>query len=90
MPEYDFQCKKCGTVFTEEYKVDECPGSIKCFFCGDVARKIISFNGGLKTDHPTWINDHLRSVLQKDSEKPIETRKEHDDYLKRNGIIQRG
>lgn len=90
MPEYDFKCSKCDAVFTEIHKIDECPKSIKCFFCGGEAPKIILFRGGLQTDHPAWINDHLRSVLQKEGEKPIETRGEHDAYLKKNNIVQRG
>lgn len=89
MPEYDFECRNCKQQFSEFYMMDECPEYLPCIVCGERAPKIISFQGGLKTEHPTWINQHLRDVLQKDGEKPITTRSEHDAYLKENGIVQR-
>lgn len=89
MPEYEFQCNKCGEIMEHFASIDDCPQEIGCCVCAGQARKIISFQGGVQTDNPAWINDHLRAVLQRDGEKPIETRKEHNQYLKANGYVQR-
>ena len=89
MPIYEYICDDCGQVFEEFEKMEQSTQSQPCPMCIGDARRSFVFSGGIKTDHPSWINDHLRSVLQKDGEKPIETRKEHDEYLKKNGIVQR-
>ena len=89
MPLYEFFCTTCGSSTERSFSIADCPGRTPCDNCGEYAGKTISFRGGLQTDHPAWLNDHVREVLQKDGEKPIETRKEHDDYLKANGYIQR-
>jgi len=90
MPLYDFQCQVCEWVQEEYASMEEELPTVTCCCCGNVAVKIISFNGGLKTDHPAWLDHNVRAALQGDGEKPIETRKEHDAYLKDNGIVQVG
>lgn len=90
MPEYDYRCEFCESIFTEMHKVNEFPESIKCYFCGGKAPKIISFQGALHTDHPTWLDDSVRGALQGEEEKPIETRGEYNKYLADNGIVPKG
>ena len=89
MPLYEFLCGKCGQVGEEFFSMDECPGWVDCNKCDGVATKVLPSSYGIIGDTPAWINDHLRAVLQKDGEKPIQTRKEHDRYLKDNGYVQR-
>lgn len=90
MPEYDFKCEDCGTIFTELHKIKEAPDEMRCGFCKGNAPRIISFQGGLKTDHPNWLDDSVRGALQGEEEKPIETRGEYNKYLRDNGIVARG
>lgn len=91
MPLYEFQCDECGEIFELVYSLAACPVYDDCPDpqCEGAIKKLISPPGCLKTDHPAWLNDHVRAVLQKEGEKPIETRTEHDRYLKQNGYIQR-
>lgn len=90
MPLYTFKCNQCGCEEELLLQVSEASSFYACCpECGEQLAKQIDLPSEPVTDNPRWINDHLRSVLQKDGEKPIETRKEHDNYLKKNGIIQR-
>ena len=94
MPLYDFECTECDHVQELVFKVDECPDMISCSNCRiiseinghniSIAKKIIAFgHGGFQTETPKWIDDGVRGVLQDEAEKPIETRKELADALKR-------
>lgn len=90
MPLYTFKCNQCG--YDEEMLMavsDISNFYAPCPHCGEQLAKQLDVPAEPVTDNPRWINDHLRAVLQKDGEKPIETRKEHDTYLKNRGIIQR-
>ena len=90
MPLYDFTCGSCERTFEELQPINEDEGQVVCPGCGSGGvKRELSFQGGLVTEHPVWLNDHVRAVLQKEGEKPIETRTEHDRYLKKNGYIQR-
>jgi len=92
VPLYEFECDECKKVFEQFYKMDECPVWMDCpdRDCEGAAKKVLPSSYGVMGDHPTWLNDHVREVLQRDGERPIETRKEHDQYLKENGYVQRG
>lgn len=90
MPIYTFKCDQCG--YSEEMLLavsDISSYYAPCPECGEQLAKQLDLPSHPQTDHPAWINDHLRSVLQQDGEKPIETRSEHDQYLKDRDIIQR-
>jgi putative FmdB family regulatory protein len=90
MPVYEFMCNGCKAVFDKFFKMDECPDRLLCPMCDKgEARKVIAFNGAIQSDTPAWINDHLREALQKDGEKPIETRTEYEKYLKDNNYVPR-
>lgn len=90
MPIYTFKCDHCGHSEEMIMAVADIEGYYAtCMYCGRKLIKQLDIPAPAITDNAPWINDHLRSVLQKDGEKPIETRKEHDQYLKEKGIIQR-
>ncbi len=91
MPIYEYRCDVCGKLFEEIINKISPPDFSHCAdaSCDGVGKKLISSPGGFVTDNPAWLNDHTRAVLQKDGERPIETRKQHDDYLKANGYVQR-
>lgn len=90
MPLYDFRCMECGWIQEDYALMNDSDPRAECRACGGMCEKIISFQGGFKTDHPAWLNNQVRAALQGEGEKPIETRKEHDQYLKDNGIVQLG
>jgi putative FmdB family regulatory protein len=89
MPVYEFMCDSCGKVTERIFKIEDCPDAGGCPHCDGTARRVLSSRYAILSDTPAWLNDQVREVLQKDGEPPIETRKQHDDYLKRNGIVQR-
>lgn len=91
MPLYTFKCPECG--FDEEMLLSVADISnyeALCPRCMSSMIKQLDVPAEPVTDNPRWINDHLRSVLQKDGEPPIQTRKEHNEYLKKNNIVQKG
>lgn len=88
MPEYDFECEGCGKVYTELHKIEEAPDSMKCIFCENRAKRIISFRGGLQTDHPKWIDDNLRQSIQSENEPPIESRKDLRRVVKEKDLVE--
>lgn len=81
----DYECFVCGHVF--ERMADSSKLFKVCPECDGIARRIISFNTGLRAD-PTWL-DSACEVLQPDGERPIESRSEFDKYLKKHDIVQR-
>ena len=89
MPVYEFMCDSCGKVTERFYRMDLCPDAGGCSLCDGTARRVLSAHY-VKSDTPSWLNDDVRNVLQRDGEPPIETRKQHDNYLKANGYVQRG
>ena len=89
MPVYEFQCDDCGYVADRYFKMDVCPDAGGCSRCDGTARKVMSAHF-IKSDEPAWLNNHVRDVLQKPGEPPIVTRRQHDDYLKRNNYVQVG
>ena len=81
----DFECYVCGFVFEE---MEEASKLFKnCPECGSIARRILSFNTAHRAD-PIWLDSAIE-VLQPDGERPIESRSEFNDYLKKNNIVQR-
>lgn len=91
MPVYEFDCEDCINTQDEYYKIEECPKEVKCNKCGGKAVKVIGkFNlqcDGIN-DIP-WLPSAVEN-LQKDGEKPIESRSEYKRYLKENGLIAKG
>ena len=93
MPLYNFQCHGCGEDIEQIHKIDDCPKSVICPQCHDIAVKVIvPGHGGSFCDSAVdvpWLAS-AREVLQPDHERPIETRGEYNRYLKEKNIIAAG
>lgn len=71
------------------YKTTKFPKTIKCVNCGGRAKKIISL-GAIQTDAKVkWLPSACQT-LQREHERPIETRGEYKTYLKDNNLICKG
>jgi len=81
----DFECSFCAVIFEES--VDSAIKFGKCPECGNIANRIYTMNSGHRAD-PAWLESAVE-VLQGDGERPIESRSEFNDYLKKNNIVQR-
>ena len=93
MPLYDFECVNCGTKEERFFKIDDCPESIRCLECGELAVKVlVPGHGGTFCDSETdvpWLASAVQN-LQADHETPIQTRGEYNRYLKEKNIIAAG
>lgn len=79
-------CDSCEKVKEKFFHIDDCPKSILCD-CGERAKKFISAgHGGIQTDNKVPWMDSACKVLQRDGERPIETRTEYKAYLKKNHL----
>jgi putative FmdB family regulatory protein len=86
MPIYQYECKHCGRIQEHITKISNKPKSILCPACEEAAFPIISASGAVHTDGDVkWLNS-ARMTLQRDNEKPIETRSEWKKYLKTNNL----
>lgn len=86
---YEFKCWACGATKDVVLSVDERNKKVvSCSHCGVNMDRVPSFKGGFKTEHPLWLNKDVTGSLQPPEERPIETRSEHDKYLKERGIVQ--
>ena len=82
---YVFKCK-CGNFTEEIRRVSERNNPVTCS-CGALMERIPCYHGGLKTEHPSWLqHPHVEGTLGR----KFETRSEHDRYLQDNNIAQRG
>ena len=91
MPVYEYECKKCKAIQECIYHIEERLPQVKCKKCGGTAVRVLSL-GGIQCDSAgdiTWMPSALK-VLQRDHEKPIETRGEYKRYLKDNKLIATG
>ncbi len=90
MPIYTYACPYCRADFDDFFGINEVPDVLDCPTCGTPSGRVISFQGGLQTETAPWIDNHLRGALQDDGEKPIETRTDYKNHLKKKGIVERG
>lgn len=60
---------------------------VVCPKCERQMERIPSFVGGLNTEHPVWLDQHARDVLQVEGEAPVTTRTEHNAYCAERGIV---
>jgi putative FmdB family regulatory protein len=89
MPIYEYKCKKCRRTIEAWYPVTHIPDRVKCP-CGKMAKKVLSRNGAIHTDGDVkWLASACK-VMQRDGEKPIETRGEYERYLKENNYVCKG
>lgn len=89
MPTYEYQCVVCGEVNEAIFPISKIPEGIECFSCGGHSNRILS-KCATHCDTADWIDDGLRGCLQKDGEKPIETKSELKAYCKAKDIVQTG
>lgn len=89
MPTYEYQCALCGKISEEVYPISNFPPIIECHQCRGAAKRVLS-SVAVHCDSAPWIDDTLRGCLQKDGEKPIETRSELNSYCKSHDIIPTG
>lgn len=83
---YVYECPECGRSAERICSVDERETPFYCIECDMEMTRVPSFGGGLKTEHPAWLDHHVRGAIQNPSDAPITTRKEHDTYCKEKGI----
>jgi putative FmdB family regulatory protein len=89
MPLYEFKCKNCRKVSEQFFAVAERPDKIKCS-CGKTAKRVLSSRGAILTDGDVkWLASACQT-LQKEGERPLQTRSEYKRYLKDNGLIAAG
>lgn len=89
MPLYTYECAVCGHILTKEFRIRDfdLTKTVCCDKCNALAKRIISFNTGHRAD-PTWLPSAVK-LLQADGERPIESRHDHDRYLKEHDISHR-
>ena len=85
---YVYECPTCSRSAERICTVDERNEPFHCVECADLMARVPSFGGGLKTEHPVWLDHHVRGSIQDPGDVPITTRKEHDIYCKEKGIVQ--
>jgi len=87
MPMYEYECNSCGRINDRYFNLNEFPSYVHCEDCEGDARKIVS-SPFVQDDHPRWINQSLRDSIQDEHEKPIENRKELNDKLERDNLVE--
>jgi putative FmdB family regulatory protein len=93
MPLYTYECENCGRIFELTLSLKDHVTTTVCQVCdGDARQILVPGHGGIQDDHPRWLNDQVRGVLQDTDDpgtRPIETRSDYRWYLKDNGIAER-
>jgi putative FmdB family regulatory protein len=87
MPIYEYQCCRCKEIQEVWSPVADRPPTLPCE-CGHPMHQILS-DTNVHGQEPAWINQQLRSHLQDESEKPIETRKDLNEWAKKNDFVPR-
>ena len=85
---YEYQCPQCHAIQEKIFKVSDFPELIECP-CGGKAKKIISKSAVFTDAKVIWM-DSACMTLQREHERPIETRGEYKTYLKDNNLICKG
>lgn len=88
MPTYEYECTRCGYEFEVICPVKDYAVTLTCPSCEMNTAKLLISKGFTHGDQPSWINQDLRDSIQGDGEKPLETRKEYNDYLKEKNIAK--
>lgn len=83
---YEFECKDCGKVTEDIFRVAECPRVISCG-CGGAATKIISL-AAVHGDEVTWLDNNLQMSLRGPEDPPIESRTDYKRFLTKHPEIE--
>ena len=87
---YEYHCEKCGITVEKVRKVEQRNDPAYCTDCGKEMARVPSFSGGLKTEHPAWLDKHVIGAIQDPSDRRrITTRSEHDAYCAERGIMHK-
>lgn len=93
MPLYTYECKTCGKIEDQFFRMDDFPDRIKCSRCGEQSRKVIVVgHGAIQCDSIVdvpWLASAVMN-LQPDGERPVETRGQYKQYLREKNIIACG
>lgn len=89
MPTYEYECKTCQAITEDFFRIADVKETIYCRLCGCTAKRVLS-KPAVHCDAAVWIDDGLRGCLQKDGEKPIETKTELKEYCKAKDIVPVG
>jgi putative FmdB family regulatory protein len=90
MPTYEHYCTQCDTITEATSSIADRKQFIPCRGCGSSAERIISCPS-IQCDSGTdvkWLNSACQN-LQKDGERPIQSRGEYKRYLTTHGIVER-
>jgi putative FmdB family regulatory protein len=88
---YDFQCQNCNKITEKLFKLNEVPQKVICQYCGGQAKKVfVPGHGGVRLDADVpWLASACQT-LQRQGERPIETRGEYNRYLKEHNLACKG
>jgi len=87
MPIFDYECLKCTNIDERICSFADAPKKGVCTKCGHISVKIIADgHGGFHTDTPKWLDQSVNDALQGDDPRPITTRGQYEDHLKRNKV----
>lgn len=91
MPQYEYACEECNLHFERSSKISD-RNKAKCPSCSGKGTMLVS-HGVTLGDEAAWINDEVRGTLQTEDQirkNPITTRTEHNDFLRKNDLIEAG
>jgi len=89
MPIYEYKCR-CGKITEKFHKVTRIPNKTRCP-CGWQAKRIIS-GISIQADSVNdvkWLPSACQ-VLQKNGERPLQSRTEYKQYLKDHKLVSVG
>ena len=86
MPTYDYYCDTCTNEFDVVCAMKDHKPSMRCEKCGAEAQQTF-LKITVLDDHPLWLTDNVRTQIQGDDSRPIETRSDYHAHCRRHGIV---
>jgi len=83
---YEYKCSFCERRTERVCKVNERNDFFHCTECHAVMERVPSFGGGLRTEHPSWLDHHVQGAIADPKAPKLTTRTEHDNYCRERGI----
>ncbi|MBE9572712.1 MAG: zinc ribbon domain-containing protein [Proteobacteria bacterium] len=91
---YSYKCQECGKEMDKVFPMNDCPREVRCIHCRGVAKKILSIgHGGVQTDNDVkWLPSACKTLQTSEErrKKPLTTRTEWRECLKKKGLIPIG